>query len=196
MANRIVCLTGQEMKLLEAGQLRPLPSEWIARHERNLTELENRYEWRSQGNGAQFMQSRNPFANAAAQDEAKIASACACGDRLLYAVNFNERCGLYLMDVSSPGKGEGIVFSQMGQQIGGMDVRNDRIALSLRRSGGRSSIALTAKDGIELSVVTEGDVQDEDPSFSRDGRSLYYASAGHNGGTLRHDECSVQHDKG
>ena len=168
----------KSLKLLEAGQLRPLPSEWIARFQKNMDELENRYAWRSQGTGAQFIRSTNPFENASKKERAVIASVCPYEDRLLYAVNYGERCGLYLMDVDSPGKGESLVFSQMGQFIGGLSVFREKIALSVSFPSGRSSIALMTLNSADLSLITEGDVRDADPSFSRDGRSIYYASAG------------------
>lgn len=177
MTERIVCLTGQGMSLLRAGQLTPLPSEWIARFEKNMDELENRYAWRSQGTGAQFTRSTNPFANAS-RERAAISAVCRFENRLLYSVNYGERCGLYLMDVDSPGRGESLVFSQMNQFIGSLAVNGEKIALSVSSPAGRSSIALMTRDSADLSIITEGDVRDTDPCFSADGRALYYASAG------------------
>lgn len=177
MTERIVCLTGQGMSLLSAGQPIPLPSEWIARFEKNMDELENRYAWRSQGAGAQFTQSTNPYAGAS-REQAVISSFCPFEDKLLYSVNYGERCGLYLMDVDSPGRGEALVFSQMNQLIDGLDVCGEKIALSVSSPSGRSSIALMPRESADISLITEGDVLDTDPSFSRDGRSIYYASAG------------------
>ena len=177
MTQRIVLMTGQEMSLLRNGQMTPLNSEFIARFEKNMNELENKYEWRSSGAGAQFTRSQNPFAGAA-REQARIAGVCEMDGRLVYAVNFGQRCGLYSMDVDSPGRGESLIFSQMNQFIGGISARAGRMTLSVSSPMGRSSIALMSKDSADVSIITEGDVRDTDPSFSRDGRSIYYASAG------------------
>lgn len=179
MHGRIVFLDDGEMNVYAGGEKTLLHSQRKEQYQRTLENLEARYEWRSSGAGAKFMEQQNPYANAAAMAEACRVTALACvKNQLLYALTAPEMGGLYLKDDRDDEAPEGNWYSDRGFHARDLDAHGGKIALSVEGLRGQCHIAIMDEGKPTYEVITQGDTVDSAPWLSRRGNTLYYASVG------------------
>lgn len=166
------------MTLVQDGQIRPLKSQRIAQYERTMRVLEEKHEWKSIGQGAQFMGQHNPYAGASAQ-KGTVTAAAPYRAELLYAFLTGQTGGLYLKNPLDDEQTEGLVLSSQTFQANDLCTRGQLIAASLNDIRMEKHIVLFKDAQSGYTQLTEGDSVDRYPFIAKDAQTLYYSSAGH-----------------
>lgn len=178
MALRVLYVTNNEMGLIADGRMTALPSERIAQYERASRQLEERHEWKSSGEGAQFMNKTNPYAGASSRTGQVTAVSPLNGQEMLYTAVFAESGGIYRKDYAQPDAAEGMVLGNIGLFVRELHARGDSVVFCADSTQGQRHIGMLQLDKPGYIFLTEGDTQDGNPFLSPDGQWVYYASAG------------------
>lgn len=176
---KVLFLSDDEMMMYAGGQVHRLHSERMERYIRTARSLEERNAWKYEGAGAKFQQ-QNPYEHLGriAESECRVQAIAPWRGRLLYALTTPDMGGLYVKDSEDDAAPESSWLSERGLHAADLHVQGDQVALALDMGSDERHIALMRADTARYEVITQGDTRDSSPFLSRDGRTLYYASAG------------------
>lgn len=178
MKDTIVYIAQNEMGIIHEGKASVLESQRLRRYEQNLRELEQKYAWKSEGHGAQFMRQRNPYAGAS-QQKGHITSVAPYGDGLIYGMSTGDMGGLFRKNPFAPAEDEGLFYSDKGFLADDLCVCGDTVLFSISGVFGERHIARFVAGEAGYQLLTEGDTSERFPSFSRGKDAIYYAAAGY-----------------
>ena len=108
--------------------------------------------------------------------DTRINGAASCGGEVIYSAAMGEVSGIYRKTLDK-NVAEGLVMSSREFQIYKVSARGDRCAASVGNRLERH-IALFNIESGAYRELTEGEVQEDYPSFSRDGGRIFFSSAG------------------
>ncbi len=170
--------------LTENGKSIELPSYRVQQYQQTIDEIQQNKAWKTSGRGAQFM-------GMAESQERRTADAVFCGlaaykDEFLYTLQLDASGGMFRRSFSEKAEMEGHICSGNDIRLGEIASSGDDLAACVRYPNGRSHIALFKLPSSVYEEVTDGDSCETSPSWSPDGRLLYFSTAGiaRNGGEL------------
>lgn len=174
----IVYTSQNSLFKVSAGRVSEFPPQRIEKYRETLREINSRKEWKTTGTGAQFMGAHRPKIDGDAVDiGARVHGAARYEDGLIYSVSIGQVGGLYKKKMDSKETLEGHIFAQNALDVLLIDVFEGTCAAGLRTGSG-CHIALFDVESGYYREITEGDVIENYPGFSRDGRRIYFASSG------------------
>ena len=152
-------------------------SEKIVNYCNTLKNISRRNEWKTSGAGAKFMNTYVPeYDEDSARMNTGINGVAYSGSELIYSASIGEVCGIF-SKVLQKGVVEGHIMSSRDIRIYRLSTSGNNCAASI---GGRleKHIAIVNIDTGAYRELTEGEVQEDYPCYSRNGNNIIYSSAG------------------
>ena len=175
--DNIVYCTGSSFFLKTDSGVEEFESQMIQKYRENVDSIKSRREWKTSGAGARFMGSFNPAAaNDAGSRLARINGASLWGEELVYSATMGDVSGLYRKPLKD-GAVEGHILASNEILISRISVAGDRCAASVG-SGFERHIADFDLHTGQYRILTEGDVIEDYPCYAKDGRRIFFSSAG------------------
>ncbi len=180
MDTKILFLSDGDMAVYADGGVRLLTSERMEKYMETARELENRNAWKYEGASAQFQNRENPYEmhRRMAENACRVTAVAPCEGQLLYALVTPDMGGLYLKALDEDGA-ESSWLSERTFLPRDLHVQGDQVAAALDTPQRECHIAILRPGQARYQIITQGDTQDTAPFLCRDGRTLYYASAGY-----------------
>jgi len=175
--NDILYTANQKFYLAAENGIEEFTSEKIEKYIATSKDISRRHEWKTSGAGAQFMNSYVPKADDdSLRMETSINGISDCGGDVLYSATLGEVSGLFRKPLDTS-VAEGLIMSSRDMRIYKVSAFEGQCAASV---GGRLErhIAIFNIETGTHRELTEGEVQEDYPSYSRDGRKIFYNSAG------------------
>lgn len=181
MNAKVFFLSDDELAVWDAKGVRTLRSSRMQKYLDTARELENRNAWKYEGASAQFQQRVNPYEmqRRMAEGGCRVTAVAAYQGQLLYGLVTPDMGGLYLKDAERDAAAEGSWLSERTFLPRDLQVQGEQVVCALDTPQGESHIALMKAGQSRYRIITQGDTQDTAPFLCRDGRTLYYASAGY-----------------
>ncbi len=181
---KLLYTSGEAMYLAENGKEIELPSYRVLKYQETIEQIQQNKAWKTSGRGAQFMGVAQP-------QHTQTARASICGlalykDEFLYTLQLDASGGMFRRSFSEKAEMEGHICSGNDIRLGEIAVQGDDAAACVRYPNGRSHIALFKLPSSVYNEITDGDSSEITPSWSPDGRILYFSTAGiaRNGGQI------------
>ena len=152
-------------------------SQKIVQYIENLKSIRNRNEWKTSGTGAMFMGIHN-FSDSDddKRTDVRINGAAVYNGNLIYSAALGELGGLYKKGLEE-GDVEGHIIAGNSMQIHKISVFGDNCAASIGNISERHIAIFDIKTS-KYQEITEGDVIEDYPSYSNDGKLIFFSSAG------------------
>ena len=152
-------------------------SEKIEKYCNAIKAINRKNEWKTSGAGAKFMNAYAPeYDDAAAKRETSINGAAALGDEVVYSATMGEVSGLFRKTLDR-NVAEGHIMSSRDIRIYRVSVFGDECAASVGNKQERHIAIFNIGSG-QFRELTEGEVREDYPCYSRDGLRIFYSSAG------------------
>ena len=152
-------------------------SEKIVSYCNTLKSIARRNEWKTSGAGAKFMNSYSPgFDENDAKRDTSINGVSAIGGEVIYSASFGEVSGIFRKALQK-NLAEGLVRSSRDMRIYRLCAHGDKCAASIGDRLERHIAIFDIESG-SYNELTEGEVQEDYPSYSKDGGRIFYSSAG------------------
>jgi len=152
-------------------------SEKIDNYINTSKSIQQKNEWKTVGAGARFMGTYVPeYRDDIVKKETCINGVTASGDQVIYSARTGEVSGLY-RKLLKRNMAEGIITSSRETRIYRISAWGSNCAASFGR-GFERHIAIVDINTGHYRELTEGEVQEDYPSYSRDGSRIFYSSAG------------------
>lgn len=181
---KLLYTNGKSMYLAENGKEIELPSYRALQYKQTIEQIQQNKIWKTTGRGAKFMGMDEP-------ETERTVNAAFCGlalykDEFLYTLQLDASGGMYRRTFSEKPEIEGHICSGNDIRLGEITSHGDDVAACVRYPNGCSHIALFKLPSSAYSQVTDGDSCEINPSWSADGRLVYFSTAGiaRNGGQI------------
>ncbi len=153
-----------------------LPSYRVQQYQQTIDQIQQNKAWKTSGRGAQFM-------GVAESQVHRTADAAFCGlalykDEFLYTLQLDASGGMFRRSFSEKAEMEGHIVSGNDIRLGELASHGDQVAACVRYPNGRSHIALFRLPSSAYTEITDGDSCETSPSWSADGRLVYFSTAG------------------
>lgn len=173
---KVLYLTSDGIQLAENGKSVPLPSYRVQQYKATIDQIHQNKAWKTSGKGAMFMGTYE-------EDKKPEAKASFCGlalyqEEFLYTLQLDASGGLYKRSFSEKAEMEGHICSGNDVRLGEIACHGDDVAACVRYPDGRSHIGLYHLPASYCTEITDGDSCESSPSWSPDGRTLYFSTAG------------------
>ncbi len=179
---KVLYTTGDAIFLAENGKTSELPSYRAMQYRQTVQQLHDNKAWKTTGKGAMFM-------GVAAEEETDVkvsfGGVARYHDEFLYSVILDASGGLYRRDFSEKPNPEGHVCSGNDMRFGAIAVHGEDVAACVQYPDGRSHIGLLHLPQSYCTEITDGDSVESAPSWSKDGRLLYFSTCGIGRGAQR-----------
>lgn len=181
MDTKVLFLSDGEMSLYADGRVVALPSSRMQKYMDTARELENRNAWKYEGAGAKFQEQVNPYEmhRRMAESACRVMAVVPYAGEALYALVTPDMGGLYLRPLDATDDAEQSWLSERTFHPRDLQVQGEQIVCALNSPQGESHIAVMTAGKARYEIITQGDTQDTAPFLCKDGRTLYYASAGY-----------------
>ncbi len=167
---------GQALGAVEGDQVRFLKISRLEQYRRNLEEIRQNRQWKTQGTGAAFMGVASEFGDPG-EVQPRIGGLALAEGALYYTIHLGEvgsLCRRTSLDDAVP---EGLVVSRQGMETSGLCWNGVSFATTAAEGPFRHLAFFTLPRG-ELTVVTQGETVESTPAWSRDCQQVYFSSAG------------------
>lgn len=173
---KVLYTTGDAIWLAENGKAYELPSYRALQYKETIREIRERKEWKTTGRGAQFM----GVAEMQPKEDPnfRIGGVALYGDEFLYTLSLDASGGLYRRDFSEKPSPEGLICSGNDMFFGAIARHEDDVAACVLHENGSSHIGLLHLPQSYCTEITDGDSVESSPSWSPDGRVLYFSTCG------------------
>ncbi|MGI6123345.1 MAG: hypothetical protein ACOYIG_04020 [Acetivibrionales bacterium] len=167
-------LNGQTLDIFE--------SQYIAKYRKNAADIMKKKEWKTQGMNAAFRQEAEH--NIDPQDiRGKINGITLLqgGTNLLYSASVENCSGIFVKHLESDTAPDGHIIHDNNAKFYGMDSNEEtgEVIISVSKMSLEKNLALLDIDDSRYRLVTEGDTQDDNPTWSKtQKRTVFYDSAG------------------
>ena len=174
--SRILYLSKNSFFLKTEDAVSEYSSLRIKQYTENVRSIQQKREWKTSGNGAKFMGLNEYNDPNEASYGTSINGLAVYGDKIIYSVSTGEVSGLYTKELDESGT-EGLIHSNNNWTVQRISVHGDKCAASI---GDASERHITVFDiaSSEHKTLTAGDVLEDYPSYSPDGKKIWYACAG------------------
>ncbi len=181
---KLLYTNGKSMYLAESGKEIELPSYRAIQYRQTIEQIQQNKLWKTTGRGAQFMGVEAP--EPMQEDAARVCGLALYKDEFLYTLLLDASGGMYRRTFSEKPEIEGHICSGNEVRLGEIASRGDDVAACLSYPNGSSHIALFKLPSSAYTQVTDGDSCETSPSWSADGRLVYFSTAGiaRNGGQI------------
>lgn len=163
-------------------QIETLESQYLVKYKKNALDIRKKHEWKTQGINAAFREERKLFPDPdTIQGKINSITVLNGGERLLYSVSVENFSGLFIKSLSDPKEPEIHIMHGDKASFFGMEAHEEtgEIILSVSESSLERNLALLDMENSRYRFVTEGDTQDDNPTWSKtQKRTVYYDSAG------------------
>lgn len=174
---KLLYITGGKIWLAENGSNYELPSYRAIQYKETIRQIQESKEWKTSGQGALFM------GLAEARQDMQSLKAVVCGitpyeDEFLYTIRLDDSGGMYRRNFKEKPEMEGLICSGNDMRLGAIAGHGDRIAACVEHPDGTCHIGLFELPRSYYNEITAGDSVETAPSWSPDGRLLYFTTCG------------------
>ena len=188
---KILYTTGDKLWLAENGSAREIPCKRVQQYRDTIQSIHDSKLWKTTGTGAHFT-------GAAEDPEMEEISAHFCGiaphgNEFLYTLQLDASGGMYRRELTAEAVYDGHIVSGNDVRLGAIAAHGDDVAACIRYPDGRSHIGLYHLPQSRCNEITEGDSAESSPSWSPDGRKLYFSTSGigRRGAAIAHAPAGV-----
>jgi len=175
--NSILYTSGNSFFLKTATGVDEYQSERIVSYSNTVKNIMMKNQWKTSGAGARFMNTYNPeYDEDTARRDVSINGVSVSGNEIIYTATMGEVSGIFRKVLENK-IGEGLVMSSRDMQIGKITVWSGNCAASIWKNRERHIAIFDIETGA-FRELTEGEVLEDYPSYTNDGKSILYASAG------------------
>jgi hypothetical protein len=167
---------GQTLGTVEGDQVRFLKIGRLEQYRRNLEEIRQNRQWKTQGAGAAFM-GVAPESEEPGEVRPRIGGLALAEGALYYTIHLGgvgSLCRRTSLDDAVP---EGLVVSRQGMETFGLCWNGASFATTAAEGPFRHLAFFTLPRG-DLTVVTQGETVESTPAWSQDCQQVYFSSAG------------------
>ena len=173
---KILYSTGDKLWLAENGSARVLPIQRVEQYKQTIQSIHDSKLWKTTGTGAHFTgAAENPDME---EISAEFCGIAAHGGEFLYTLQLDASGGMYRREVTEEAVYDGHIVSGNDVRLGAIAAHEDDVAACIRYPDGRSHIGLYHLPQSRCNEITEGDSAENAPSWSPDGRKLYFSTSG------------------
>ena len=152
-------------------------SEKIVKYINTAKSISRKNEWKTSGAGARFMSTYVPeHSDEMAKKETRLNGVAGYGSELIYSATTGTISGLYRKGLQKD-MAEGLIMTSRDFHVYKISAFSNNCAASFGK-GLERHIAIVNIDTGSYRELTEGEVQEDYPSYSKDGSRIYYSSAG------------------
>jgi hypothetical protein len=164
------------MFLTENGKEIELPSYRAIQYQQTIAQIQEGKVWKTTGRGAQFMgiAPENPSQTTKPQ----IQGLALYQDDFLYTLQLDASGGIYRRTFSEKPEMEGHICSGNSLWLHELASHGDALAATLAAPNATSHLVLFQLPSSAYTQITDGDSCESHPSWSPDGRLLYFSTAG------------------
>ena len=166
---------GEGLWAIRDGEVLPLASGRLEQYRRNLEEIRQRRQWKTDGPGAAFL-GQTPTGEAP-EVRPRIGGLALAEGSLYYTIHLDGVGSLCRRDPLDDTKPEGLVVSRRGMETFGLCWNGASFATTAAEGSARHLAFFTLPRG-DLTVVTQGETVESTPSWSQDCQQVYFSSAG------------------
>ncbi len=181
---KVLYTNGTALYLMENGREIELPSYRAMQYQQTIAQIQQSKAWKTTGRGAKFMGIDEPQTQE--QVDSEMRGLALYQDDFLYTLQLDASGGMYRRGFSEKPEMEGHICSGNDIWLGEIASCGDAVAACVTYPNGQSHIALFQLPSSAYSQVTDGDSYESSPSWSADGRLVYFSTAGiaRNGGQI------------
>ncbi|MBE6851696.1 MAG: hypothetical protein E7504_08250 [Ruminococcus sp.] len=172
---KLLYTTGKAMYLTENGKEIELPSYRALQYRKTIEEIQQNKLWKTTGRGAQFMGITPADTNV---KDAEIGGVALYQEHFLYTLQLDASGGIYRRSFSEKPEPEGHIYSGNDIRPGDISIHDNHMATCVHYPNGTVHLALFKLPSSVYNVITDGDSCESSPSWSADGRLLYFSTAG------------------
>lgn len=170
---------GQDICLYDGEKVVKYTSKFIENYKTNAVNAECAKSWKHSGEGAQFR------GDVVAEESESIRSfingifPCADENEAVYSFTVNSTSGIYRKRFDDEKADEVHIVNSLDTEYGAgcLDAQSGTLAVSIRRNGRNSDIAVFDVKSGDYKTVTEGDTLDDEPFISPDDKNVIYFSS-------------------
>ena len=152
-------------------------SEKIVKYCSTIKSISRRNEWKTSGAGARFMDAYVPeYDEDSTKKQTRINGVSGCGNEVIYSATMGQVCGIFRKPLQKDAP-EGHIVTNRDIQIYKISAFGGNCAASVGDRHERH-IAVFSIDTGQYRELTEGEVLEDYPSYSRDGGKIYFSTAG------------------
>jgi len=178
---KFVYADGEKLCYYEDGKTQTFESNYILNYRETVKRSAQNKKWKTEGKLAREFDDGYYFDRNSESVEASIRALALTEkeNELIYAVTVNESSGVYKKAIDREDKTEAHVVSSSESEFQSLTKNNlGGMLAAVQNSPVTANIAVFEKDGGDYKCVTGGDSLDENPSYSTDGKSVYFNSYG------------------
>lgn len=180
--NQLFFINRDTIGVLNGEALDTLESQYLLKYRKNALDIMKRHEWKTQGVNAAF---RQEIEHGAKPEDIRGningITLVQDGTKLLYSVSVEHFSGLFVKHLDNVKDPEIHILHDSKAAFYGMDAHEEtgEIILSVSQMTLEKNLALLNMDNARYSLVTEGETQDDNPTWSKtQKRTVFYDSAG------------------
>ena len=178
----LLYLSNQELYLLQNQKSQTIDCHAVSQYKKNIQEIKQRKQWKTTGTGAQFM-------GLTSQDDPNelayvfpVDAVLTDNQQMIYAARLQDGCAIYMKSLTELQQPEALVLRNNEFIVHHLDYAAQKQRLILSASKGYAyerHLCVLGLDSNRIQYITEGDCQDEHPSFDpQDPDIVYYDSCG------------------
>lgn len=156
-----------------------IPCLRIEKYKETVMKMQKNKEWKTSGTGAKFMGVNINQAGNYSASLARITGICCSKGELMYSVYYEEVGGLYRRNYDPDDKNEGLIHSSNKICFGAFDYRDGKAVISMGSDMNLMHIGVMDISSGSYTEYTDGDTIEENPTWSADGKGIYFSTAGY-----------------
>jgi len=174
--SNIIYTSKNNFFLKASNSVSEYPALRIKQYAENVRSIQQKRKWKTSGDGAKFMGTNEYHDPNEENYGTSINGVAVFGDKIVYSVSTGDVSGLYIKTLDKNGT-EGLVHSSNNMCIQRISVHGDKCAASMGDLNERH-ISVFNLNSSDYKTLTDGDVLEDYPSYSPDGKKLFYSCAG------------------
>ena len=168
--------------ILNGQTLDKIESQYIQNYRKNAAEILKKNEWKSQGVNAAFREEKSKSTNLEdIRGNINGITLLPGGKDLLYSVSVEDFSGVFIKHLDNEKTPDSHILHNSKASFSGIDCHEEtgEFVMSVRQMTIEKNLALLDINNSQFSLVTEGDTQDDNPTWSKSQkRTILYDSAG------------------
>lgn len=184
MREVLIYAAGERLGLLKDNQICQLSSQYYKKYKKNITDIQMKRAWKTQGAGARFMGAYNPIDQLDPEEAQAQINGLAFsreGELIYYSIAVEGYSGIFLKNPLDDSEPEGHVIHNSGVRFFGLDYcpAKNKLVTSVSEGSLERHLAIFNTGRAVYQLLTEGESLDDNPSWAKTrDNAVYYDTCG------------------